>query len=100
MFSIRQLYILVSVGYTLLLFLAMLMLRAFWYYPQEEDRALQFQQNEIHGFLSAFALRREQLTTLSQDYAIWNQSVDFTQTQNPEPSYPFEHTIAERLQWK
>ena len=84
MFSIRQLYILVSVGYTLLLFLAMLMLRAFWYYPQEEDRALQFQQNEIHGFLSAFALRREQLTTLSQDYAIWNQSVDFTQTQNPD----------------
>ena len=84
MFSIRQLYILVALGYTALLFIAMLMLRAFWFYPQEVEQALYIQQNEVHSFLAALELRDQQLSSLSDDYAIWNQSVDFTDTSDPE----------------
>ncbi len=84
MLSVRQLYIAVSTGYVILLFLGMLLVRGLWFYPQEYDQALLFQQSEVSGLLSAMELRREQLEATTHDYASWDDTFRFTHDRDQE----------------
>lgn len=84
MLSIRQLYIALSLAYIVLLFLGMVLIRGLWFYPEEKDKALQLQQNEVDGLLSALTLRRQQLISTVHDYASWDDSFSFTQNRDPD----------------
>ena len=61
MFTIRQLYTVIAVIYTLLLLVGIITTRALWFFPAEYDDALAVQQSEVNGLISALALKRNQL---------------------------------------
>lgn len=84
MFTIRQLYAMLSMGYVLLMIISMVVIRGLWFYPVEKERALQVQQSEVNGLLSALHLRSEQLEATTHDYASWDDTYNYTLTSGAE----------------
>lgn len=84
MFTIRQLYTVIAVIYTLLLLAGIITMRVLWFFPAEYDDALAVQQSEVNGLISALALKRNQLEAVTQDYATWDDTFEYAAGDNPE----------------
>ena len=77
MLTIRQLYISMSLGFVLLMIAGMVLVRMFWFFPAEQEHALQVQQSELNGLLAALDLRASQLEATTHDYASWDDSYEY-----------------------
>ncbi|WP_430462775.1 diguanylate cyclase domain-containing protein [Thalassolituus sp. LLYu03] len=84
MFTIRQLYTAMSLGYVALMLTGMLTIRYLWFYPEEQRHALQIQQGEINGLMAAMNLRLEQLAAITHDYASWDDTFEYADNGNDE----------------
>ena len=79
MLSIRQLFLFLSVIFIALLFVGLLLVRWFWFYPAELDVALKTQRNEILSLNSVLNLQRENLEAFAVDYAYWDDTWNYSQ---------------------
>lgn len=82
MLTIRQLYAFMSLGFVLLMITGMVLVRMFWFFPQEQVHAQQVQQSEVNGLLAALNLRASQLEATTHDYAAWDDTYEYTLNAN------------------
>lgn len=83
MLTIRQLFYTLSGLYIVLLFAGLILVRWVWFYPQEMNRYLQHQQNELQSLATALEIRREQLQANANDYGHWNETWNYILQDTP-----------------
>ncbi len=79
MFSIRQLFLFLSITFIALLFIGLLLVRWLWFYPAELNSALETQKNEMFSLNSVLELKKETLATFATDYAYWDETWHYIQ---------------------
>ena len=79
MFSIRQLFLFLSIIFIALLFAGLLLVRWLWFYPAELNTALETQKNEMFSLNSVLELKKETLATFVSDYANWDDTWHYVQ---------------------
>ncbi|WP_419810501.1 diguanylate cyclase domain-containing protein [Bacterioplanoides sp.] len=77
MLTIRQIALILSGIYLLLLFVGFVLARAFWFYPQELNKIQHIQQREIDSISSLVSLHLLQQLSVTIDYAQWNDVYAF-----------------------
>lgn len=82
MFSIRQLFVLLSGLYILIVFATLLLARWFWFYPVQLESYLAQQQRELTSLSRAMHARQNQLLAIATDYAYWSETWKFLQQGN------------------
>lgn len=71
MLSVRQLFLLLSTLYVLLLFIALLISRSLWFYPAELNLQLERQQQEVRSVETILRLTNDSLLDYTQKNAEW-----------------------------
>lgn len=90
MISIRQLTGILFFAYLVLLFVGLLLVRWFWFYPAELELVSKNQERELDSVHSTLYQQKIRLMSLANDYAEWDATYQYVRS-------PIEHYVKENF---